>query len=109
LERRRDIRFGFRVPVHFRWTDRDGVVHAEKGFSRDISTRGVYVYAEWHPQAGAEMDVDIILRSSTEGKGALYMSGRGKVIRVEPTGTDGHSGAFVAESKFYSLGRNQKL
>jgi hypothetical protein len=110
LERRRQIRFGLRAPVHFSWADRDGV-HKGDGFSRDISSHGVYVYAEWRaqPERDADIEVDIVLHSFSEAQRALHMSGRAKIIRVEPSATDEHSGGFVAESDSFVFkeGQNQ--
>jgi hypothetical protein len=111
LERRRQIRFGLRATVHFSWTDRDGVMHKGDGFSRDISSHGVYVYAEWRaqPQRDADIEVDILLHSFSEDERVLHMSGRAKVVRVEPSATDEHSGGFVAESDSFVFkeGQNQ--
>lgn len=109
LERRRQIRFGLRAPVHFSWTDRDGVMHRGDGFSRDISSHGVYVYAEWRiqPQRDADIEVDILLHSFSEDQPTLHMSGRAKVIRVEPSATDEYSGGFVAESDSFVFKERQ--
>jgi hypothetical protein len=105
LERRRQIRFGLHAPVHFLWIDRDGVIHKGEGFSRDISSHGVYVYAEWHvqPQSDADIKIDISLHSFSETDRAVHMSGSAKVIRVEPSATDEHSGGFVAASDSFAF------
>jgi hypothetical protein len=109
LERRRQIRFGLRAPVHFSWTDRSGAIHKGDGFSRDISSHGVYVYAEWHvqPQSDADIKVDILLHSSSEAQRSVHMSGEAKVIRVEPSATDEHSGGFVAASDSFVVKEGQ--
>jgi hypothetical protein len=109
LERRRQIRFGLRATVHFSWIDRDGVVHKGDGFSRDISSHAVYVYAEWRaqPQRDADIEVDILLHSFSEDERILHMSGRAKVVRVEPSATDEHSGGFVAESDSFVFKEGQ--
>ena len=109
LERRRQIRFGLRAPVHFSWIDRDGAMHKGDGFSRDISSHGVYVYAEWRtqPERDAEIEVDILLHSFSEAQRTLHMSGRAKVVRVEPSATDEHAGGFVAESDSFVFNEGQ--
>jgi hypothetical protein len=103
------MRFGLRARVHFEWTDRDGVMHKGDGFTRDITSHGVYVSAEWRaqPQADDDIDVDILLPSLREAHPTLHMHGRSKVIRVEPTATDEHSGGFVAASNSYVLQEEQ--
>jgi hypothetical protein len=100
LERRRQIRFALRAPVHFVWIDRDGVKHKGDGFSRDISSQGVYTCTEWpaNLQRDDEVDLDIRLAPSSELHRTLHMRGRSKVIRVERTSADEHGGGFVAES-----------
>jgi hypothetical protein len=105
LERRRQIRFGLHAPVHFSWTDRDGVIHKGEGFSRDISSHGVYVYAEWHvqPQSDTAIEVDILLHSFSETVRTAHMSGSAKIIRVEPSATDEHTGGFVAASDSFAF------
>lgn len=105
LERRRQIRFGLHVPVHFSWADRDGVTHTGEGFSRDISSHGVYVYADWdiQPQSDANIHVDILLHSFSETVRTVHMSGSAKIIRVEPSATDEHTGGFVATSESFAF------
>jgi hypothetical protein len=102
LERRRQIRFGLRAPVHFTWADRDGVVHKGDGFSRDISSHGVYVYTEGgtQPQRDADIEVDILLHSFSESH-HLHMRGRARVVRVEPVPSEERPGGFVAQSDSY--------
>jgi hypothetical protein len=103
------MRFALSAPVHFAWTDRDGVMHKGEGFSRDMSSHGVYVFAEWHaqPQRGLDIDIDVLLPWFSGAHRTLHFSGRAKVIRVEPTATDEHSGGFVAESHSYVLQEEQ--
>jgi hypothetical protein len=69
----------------------------------------VYVYAEWRiqPQSDAIIDVDILLHSFSEAQRTLHMSGRAKVVRVEPSAIDEHSGGFVAESDSFVFNEGQ--
>jgi hypothetical protein len=103
------MRFALRAPVHFAWTDRDGVMHKGEGFSRDMSSHGVYVCAEWcaQPQRGLDIDIDVLLPSFSGSHRILHVTGRAKVNRVEPTATHEHSGGFVAESHSYVLQEEQ--
>ena len=111
MERRRQIRFGLRAPVHFSWTDRNGVIHKGEGFSRDISSHGVYVYAEWdvRPQSDADIEVDILLNSFSETRRTVHMGGKAKVVRVEPSATDEHSGGVVAASDSFAFKEEHNL
>ena len=105
LDRRRQIRFGLRAHVFFAWTDRDGVPHKGQGFTRDISSHGVYIHAEGRApmERDTEIDINILLPSSFDTHRTLHMSGRAKVIRVEAAANDKYSGGFVAESESYVL------
>jgi hypothetical protein len=103
LERRKQIRFALRAPVHFRWKDRDGIVHKGKGFTRDISSQSVYIYAESQPPADANIHIDILFSSLLEAHSPVQMSAGAKVIRVEPISIDERLGGFVAVSSSFTL------
>ena len=105
MDRRRQIRFGLRAHVFFAWTDRDGVTHKGEGFTRDISSHGVYIHAEGGAptERDVEIDINILLPSSLDTPRTLHMSGRAKVTRVESAINDKYSGGFVAESDSYVL------
>lgn len=78
-------------------------MHKEQGFTRDISSHGAYIFAEWRPPTDVDIHVDILLPSSLEGLGTVRMSGEAKVVRMEPTAADEHSGGFVVEGESYIL------
>ncbi len=81
------------------------MIHKGEGLSRDISSHGVYVYADWNvqPQSDADIQVDISLHSFSDTERTVHMSGSAKVIRVEPSATDEHSGGFVAASDSFAF------
>jgi len=81
------------------------MVEKGQGFTRDISSRGVYVYAESQPPIDAEIQIDVDLPPLLEADSTLRMSGDAKVIRVEATAIDEHCEGFVAEAKSYVLHR----
>ena len=78
LERRKLTRYILRLPVHFGYLDRDGVRDEGKGFTRDISLQGVYVYSESLPPADAEIDLDIYFTSLLETDKNVKLDGKGK-------------------------------
>ena len=83
-------------------------MHKGDGFSRDISSHGVYVYVEWRaqPQRNADIDIDILFNSFS-GNRRLHMRGRARVVRVEPKPIDEGSGGFVAQSDSYAFQEGQ--
>ncbi len=103
LERRKQIRFALRAPVHFRWKDRDGIVHRGQGFTRDISSQGVYIYAESQPPPDTNIHIDVLFSSLLEARSPVQMSAGAKVIRVEPISIDERTGGFVAVSSSFIL------
>jgi hypothetical protein len=103
LERRKQIRFALRAPVHFRWKDRDGIAHKGQGFTRDISSQGVYIYAESQPPCEANIHIDVLFSSLLEAHSPVQMSAGAKVIRVEPISIDERIGGFVAVSSTFTL------
>ena len=103
MERRRRIRFALRARAHFRWENPDGSSLKGQGFTRDISSHAAYVYTEFRPPANTEVYIDIILPSVLEAHGTLRMRAKAKIVRVEPSATDEHSGGFVAQSDSYEL------
>lgn len=103
LERRKQIRFALRAPVHFRWKDKDGIAHKGQGFTRDISSQGVFIYAELQPPPDAKIHIDILFSSLLEAHSPVQMSASAKVVRVEPISIDERTGGFVAVSSTFTL------
>jgi hypothetical protein len=103
LERRKQIRFALRAPVHFRWKDRDGIVHKGQGFTRDISSQGAYIFAESQPPLETKIHIDVLFSSLLEARSPVQMSAGAKVIRVEPISIDERTGGFVAVSSSFTL------
>jgi hypothetical protein len=82
-ERRGSVRYSLWLPVIFRWVD-DGE-HARGGFTRDISTAGVFVVTSECPPANAHVSMEVVLQSFNY-VGTVRLEGMGKVTRVEGTG-----------------------
>jgi hypothetical protein len=86
VERRKDIRFLLRVPVTFKWNDEQAQPHEGSGFSRDISTAGIFVMTEIYPPLGAAVDVEVLLPSiRDDAPQGLRLNSPGIVLRVIET------------------------
>jgi len=83
LERREHTRYGVRALVDFEWVD-DGVTKRGKGLTRDISTKGMFIYSDIRPPAKADLLVDVSFREVSSITTNLQMRAKGLVIRVEP-------------------------
>jgi hypothetical protein len=103
LDRRRQIRFELRAPALFWWNDRDGIVLKGQGFTRDISSHGVYCYAESLPPTDIDIHIDILFSSFLEGQHPLQLSAKARVTRTERRASDDRLGGFVAVSKMFEL------
>jgi hypothetical protein len=102
-ERRKPTRYILHLPVQFLYLARDGVREEGKGFTREISLQGVYVYAESLPPADAEIDLEIYFTSLLEtGKNLKFMA-KAKVIRLEPNMLDERTGGFASVTGYFTL------
>ena len=80
---RERARYGVRVPVDFEWMEK-GVVRRGRGLTRDISTKGMFIYSDSEPPAMANLRVRVSFRSIAEAERDLQVSAWASVIRVEP-------------------------
>jgi hypothetical protein len=104
-ERRTARRYDFSLPVSVR-------VHVENeavsriGKTRDISIRGVYFTIDSELNAGAELDLTMILPAEVTGSAEVFIKATGKVIRVDKrSGNDDQNVAAVFE--MYEIVRNE--
>ncbi len=103
LERRDQIRLGVRALVKFEWFDGKGTRHREQGFTRDISSKGMFIFSDSLPPAKADLQVDIFFGSITGAEPNLELSANVLVIRLEPATNPGMSGGFAVLNRSYSL------
>jgi PilZ domain-containing protein len=93
---RKGARFSIRVPVIFRWKDEQGAARQEAGFTRDISTAGIFVYSAIAPPTDAVVELEVLLPISEHGQGTRLRA-PGRMLRVE--GAGGRAG-FAVSSRF---------
>jgi len=111
LERRQQTRHGLRLRSNFEWTDTEGVVHAAQGFTRDICSKGMFIYADFQPPPKADLHVEVLLSSDLEFKEdhQLRLRASALVLRVEPTLNSGVQGGFATLNKSYELLRGDAV
>lgn len=84
MDRRQARRFEMCAPVIFTWTDGEGKPREGAGFSRNISTRGVFVVAHAAvPALCASMELQVILPSLSSRSQDMELMAQGIVARVE--------------------------
>jgi PilZ domain len=74
-------RFVTEVPVSARWTN--GGMHEVSGQTRDVSSAGMFFYAEFAPENGSQIEVMVALPAEVTGLEAKSLLCRGRVVRVE--------------------------
>ena len=65
LERREHTRYGVRALVDFEWVD-EGVLRRGQGLTRDISTKGMFIYSITKPPVKADLRVDVSFQESLD-------------------------------------------
>jgi len=83
MELRKEIRYRLGAPALFSWQGgRSGCFQGE-GITRDISVKGAFIETAITPPPNCSIQVDLLLPSVPGMKGAVRITGRARVIRVE--------------------------
>jgi hypothetical protein len=94
--------------VYFSWRDRGGVVHNGRGFTRDTSSQGVYIYAESVPPLDTEIHIDIHFSFMFEDLRKLRMCAKANVIRLESEEISERACGFVVSSNSFAIFKGLK-
>jgi hypothetical protein len=95
-ERRTALRYPLRLPVVFSWTDEMGHVQGCDGYSRDLGSRGIYVYAELVPPLGVSVEMNVFLPRPEHSARPSEIHAIGRVVRSERHGAPTHGNGFAA-------------
>ena len=102
MERREQTRYGVHARVKFEWTD-DGISQQGQGITKDISTKGMFIYSEVSPPAKADLRVDVLFNEESPVNTNLQMRALGLVIRIEPSIAGGTGQGFAILNRSYHL------
>ena len=94
-ERRIARRYDLSLPVIIR-VPAERAPEAQKGKTRDVSTRGVYFVLDQDMEAGSELDITLTLPAEVTHGSEVFVRAQGKVVRVEKRNEDGSSRMGVA-------------
>ncbi len=86
VERRLRTRYELRLPVIYGWTDEHGAAKQAGGFTRNISTQGLYVVAAELPPGGVRLRLQAVLPPLEAAAEVLPLRAAGQVLRVEGQG-----------------------
>jgi len=91
-ERRTALRYPLRLPVVFSWQDEDGRIQGCDGYSRDLGSRGIYVYAEQVPPLGVSVEMNVFLPRPEHSCRPSEIRAVGRVVRSERQGASTRGG-----------------
>lgn len=101
MERRKAARFLLGCPAIFEWTDQQGRPHAGAGFTRDVSTLGVFVLSTVSPPDESKLQMQILLPPPPPAEEGLKLRSEATVVRIE---SKNEGSGFAARSEFALVG-----
>jgi hypothetical protein len=102
MELRSVTRCRLKFPVYFTWQEGDKLRRG-RGFTRDISSAGVFFVAPMHPPVGATLQFEVLLPFFAGTGPKIRMQGQGRVLRVEPAAKTLGVWGFAASNEDFSL------
>ena len=94
LKKRKAVRYKLCLPVIFKWTDERGRPVQEGGFTRDISTLGLYISCPKLPPIQTPLALEILLPPNKKVLSErLKLEATVEIVRV---GTDAEEQGFAA-------------
>jgi hypothetical protein len=94
-ERRTALRYPLRLPVVFSWQDDSGHIQGCDGYSRDLGSRGIYVYAELVPPLGVSVEMNVFLPRPEHSARPSEIHAVGRVVRSERHGSASRGNGFA--------------
>ena len=83
MEQRKTTRYPLCAPILFNWTYADGVCLQGGGFTRDISTDGLFVRCDRPPLLETALNMEVLISLGEPTAPVLRLRGPGMVVRVE--------------------------
>ncbi len=96
MDRREHLRFRLRVPVTYSWR-LDGAEVYGTGFSRDISTHGIFIVCDDLPPEKSTVQLEVSLPSENVQGSRICLRAAGQVVRTVDVGS---TVGFAAGAKF---------
>jgi hypothetical protein len=102
LEQREHPRFDVRAHVDFEWIE-EGVLQTGQGFTRDISSKGMFIYSDTKPPTKADLRVRVYLDSSAQTLTKVQVRANSLVVRVETPSAPGTEHGFAILNRSHEL------
>ena len=100
VQLREATRYPLRASVLFSWGEERGIHSNGAGVTRDMNTKGVFVYSRALPPKNASVDMEVTIPALREDVTPVRIHVRGRIVRTESNTVDPvHSGfAIISES-----------
>jgi hypothetical protein len=83
-----DLRRFLRVPVGvsavISWADPNGLLQRRRAVARDMSAKGMFLYADSPPPLGSAVTLEILLPLLRNAASSMRVTADARVIRVQP-------------------------
>ena len=83
LNKRAAVRYELRAPAVFAWVDHAGMRQERRGYTRDISPKGAFVFSLACPPSGTSLEMSIFLSVASQHERDVRIDSVGSVVRVE--------------------------
>ena len=103
MEHRAVTRCRLRCRVAFSWQDAGKRRRHSEGVTRDICSRGLFLFASKCPPAGTALRYEILLPQLERTVPRIRVHGEGRVVRVEPAAAPAGMVSFAAASESFFL------
>ena len=105
VEARNYNRYRLEIPVTFSWKGALRTQQQSAGITRDLSVRGVFIFADKLPPLKSSIGLKAHLPPGSATL-PLRMFGKGEVVRVEPA-IAGHDGGFAVAARAFVVRRGE--
>lgn len=102
MERREHARYGLRALVDFEWVE-EGVLRKGQGITRDISSKGMFIYSDSEPPPRADLRVKVSFSSVAEALTSVQLRALALVVRLEPALSPQLQHGFAILNNSYEL------
>jgi len=97
------VRYKLHAGVVFHWLDTGGLSRESRGFTRDVSPKGAFVFASDCPPRGTLVEMIIDLPALTGEPRTLCIKADGCILRVDSAGVTGRSSGFAVACQRVTL------
>jgi PilZ domain-containing protein len=102
LEQRERTRYGVRALADFEWMGEE-VLRRGQGLTRDISSKGMFIYSDSEPPPMVNLRVTVFFTSVTGAPAKVQLRAKALVVRVEPSSSPGIQQGFAILHRSWEL------